>query len=42
MTTFAIAEMEKGETVCFELLHGSVVKRSPPGTTMGGFLISKT
>ncbi|NXD25361.1 MMRN2 protein, partial [Spelaeornis formosus] len=42
ITTFAVAEMEKGETVCFELLHGSVVKRSPPGTTMGGFLISKT
>ncbi|NWV48651.1 MMRN2 protein, partial [Daphoenositta chrysoptera] len=42
MTTFAMAEMEKGETVCFELLHGSVVKRNPPGTTMGGFLISKT
>lgn len=42
MTTFAMAEMEKGETVCFELLLGSVVKRSPPGTTMGGFLISKT
>ncbi|NXH29119.1 MMRN2 protein, partial [Myiagra hebetior] len=42
MTTFAMAEMEKGETVCFELLQGSVVKRSPPGTTMGGFLISKT
>ncbi|NWS31896.1 MMRN2 protein, partial [Polioptila caerulea] len=42
MTTFAMAEMEKGETVCFELLHGSVVKRSPPGTTLGGFLISKT
>ncbi|NWW74130.1 MMRN2 protein, partial [Climacteris rufus] len=42
MTTFAMAEMEKGETVCFELLQGSVVKRSPSGTTMGGFLISKT
>ncbi|NXM81978.1 MMRN2 protein, partial [Oenanthe oenanthe] len=42
VTSFAIAEMEKGETVCFELLQGSVVKRSPPGTTMGGFLISKT
>ncbi|XP_050192579.1 multimerin-2 isoform X1 [Myiozetetes cayanensis] len=42
MTTFAMAEMEKGETVSFELLQGSVVKRSPPGTTMGGFLISKT
>ncbi|NWR31305.1 MMRN2 protein, partial [Tachuris rubrigastra] len=42
MTTFAMAEMEKGETVSFEVLQGSVVKRSPPGTTMGGFLISKT
>ncbi|NXP26176.1 MMRN2 protein, partial [Scytalopus superciliaris] len=42
MTTFAMAEMEKGETVSFELLQGSLVKRSPPGTTMGGFLISKT
>ncbi|XP_071420307.1 multimerin-2 isoform X1 [Pithys albifrons albifrons] len=42
MTTFAMAEMEKGETVSFELLQGSVVKRSPPGTTLGGFLISKT
>ncbi|KFW09976.1 Multimerin-2, partial [Eurypyga helias] len=42
MTTFAMAEMEKGERVCFELLQGSVVKRSPPGTTMGGFLLFKT
>ncbi|NXA36654.1 MMRN2 protein, partial [Eudromia elegans] len=42
MTTFAMAEMEKGERVWFELLQGSVVKRSPPGTTMGGFLIFKT
>ncbi|KFW76083.1 Multimerin-2, partial [Manacus vitellinus] len=42
VTTFAMAEMEKGETVSFEVLQGSVVKRSPPGTTMGGFLISKT
>ncbi|NXP07907.1 MMRN2 protein, partial [Thinocorus orbignyianus] len=42
MTTFTMAEMEKGEKVCFELLQGSLVKRSPPGTTMGGFLIFKT
>uniref|UniRef100_A0A8C4XQ73 Multimerin 2 n=1 Tax=Falco tinnunculus TaxID=100819 RepID=A0A8C4XQ73_FALTI len=42
MTTFAMAEMEKGEKVCFELLQGSVAKRSPPGTTMGGFLLFKT
>ncbi|KFV68290.1 Multimerin-2, partial [Dryobates pubescens] len=42
MTTFAMAEMEKGERVCFELLQGSVVRQSPPGTTMAGFLIFKT
>ncbi|XP_069719588.1 multimerin-2 isoform X2 [Phaenicophaeus curvirostris] len=42
VTTFAMAEMEKGEKVCFELLQGSVAKRSPPGTTMAGFLIFKT
>lgn len=42
MTTFAMAEMEKGEKVSFELLQGSIVKRSPPGTTMAGFLIFKT
>ncbi|KFQ70142.1 Multimerin-2, partial [Phaethon lepturus] len=42
MTTFAMAEMEKGEKVCFELLQGSIVTRSPPGTTMGGFLVFKT
>ncbi|NXO03186.1 MMRN2 protein, partial [Rhinopomastus cyanomelas] len=42
VTAFAMAEMEKGEKVCFELLQGSVVKRSPPGTTMGGFLLFKT
>ncbi|NWU99659.1 MMRN2 protein, partial [Upupa epops] len=42
VTAFAMAEMEKGEKVRFELLQGSVVKRSPPGTTMGGFLLFKT
>lgn len=42
MTTFAMAEMEKGERVSFELLQGSVVRRSPPGTTMGGFLLFRT
>uniref|UniRef100_A0A674ICP3 Multimerin 2 n=1 Tax=Terrapene triunguis TaxID=2587831 RepID=A0A674ICP3_9SAUR len=41
-TTFAMAELKKGERVWFELLQGSIVKRSPPGTTMGGFLIFKT
>ncbi|XP_021254452.1 multimerin-2 isoform X2 [Numida meleagris] len=42
VTSFAMAEMEKGEKVCFELLQGTVVKQSPPGTTMGGFLLFKT
>ncbi|XP_054238188.1 multimerin-2 [Indicator indicator] len=42
MTTFAMAEMEKGERVSFELLRGSVVRQSPPGTTMAGFLVFKT
>uniref|UniRef100_A0A8C4YED6 Multimerin 2 n=1 Tax=Gopherus evgoodei TaxID=1825980 RepID=A0A8C4YED6_9SAUR len=41
-TTFAMAELKKGERVWFELLQGSIVKRGPPGTTMGGFLIFKT
>ncbi|EMP26536.1 Multimerin-2 [Chelonia mydas] len=41
-TTFAMAELKKEERVWFELLQGSIVKRSPPGTTMGGFLIFKT
>lgn len=42
VTSFAMAEMEKGEKVCFELLQGTVKKRSPPGTTMSGFLLFKT
>ncbi|KAG8520620.1 Multimerin-2, partial [Galemys pyrenaicus] len=42
MTTFAMAELQKGERVWFELTQGSVIKRSPPGTTFGGFLIFKT
>uniref|UniRef100_A0A8C8RND2 Multimerin 2 n=1 Tax=Pelusios castaneus TaxID=367368 RepID=A0A8C8RND2_9SAUR len=42
VTSFAIADLKKGESVWFELLQGSIVKRSPPGTTMGGFLIFKT
>ncbi|XP_067408599.1 multimerin-2 isoform X2 [Emydura macquarii macquarii] len=42
VTTFAMADLKKGESVWFELLQGSIAKRSPPGTTMGGFLIFKT
>ncbi|XP_053439773.1 multimerin-2 [Nycticebus coucang] len=41
-TTFAIAELQKGERVWFELTQGSVTKRSPSGTTFGGFLMFKT
>ncbi|XP_003418645.2 multimerin-2 [Loxodonta africana] len=41
-TTFAIAELQKGERVWFELTQGLVTKRSPPGSTFGGFLIFKT
>lgn len=41
-TTFAMAELQKGERVWFELTQGSVRKRNPPGTTFGGFLVFKT
>ncbi|XP_078499422.1 multimerin-2 [Lissotriton helveticus] len=41
-TSFAIVELKKGEMVWFELVQGSVVKRSPPGTLIGGYLIFKT
>ncbi|XP_016070218.1 PREDICTED: multimerin-2 [Miniopterus natalensis] len=40
--TFAMAELQKGERVWFELTQGSVIKRSPPGTAFGGFLLFKT
>ncbi|XP_008058310.1 multimerin-2 [Carlito syrichta] len=41
-TTFAMAELQKGERVWFELTQGSVAKRSLPGTALGGFLMFKT
>ncbi|KAI5154864.1 Multimerin-2 [Manis pentadactyla] len=41
-TTFAMAELQKGERVWFELTQGSVMKRNPPGSTFGGFLVFKT
>ncbi|KAB0381833.1 hypothetical protein FD755_003750 [Muntiacus reevesi] len=41
-TTFAMAELQKGERVWFELTQGSIMKRSPPGTAFGGFLLFKT
>lgn len=41
-TTFAMAELQKGERVWFELTQGSIIKRSPPGSAFGGFLIFKT
>ncbi|KAK2508001.1 hypothetical protein MC885_009936 [Smutsia gigantea] len=41
-TTFAMAELQKGERVWFELTQGSVMKRNPPGSAFGGFLVFKT
>lgn len=41
-TTFAMAELQKGERVWFELIQGSVIQRNPPGTAFGGFLMFKT
>nr|XP_024109231.1 multimerin-2 isoform X1 [Pongo abelii] len=41
-TVFAMAELQKGERVWFELTQGSITKRSLPGTAFGGFLIFKT
>ncbi|NP_001358943.1 multimerin-2 precursor [Rattus norvegicus] len=41
-TTFAMAELQKGERVWFELIQGSVTKGSRPGTAFGGFLMFKT
>uniref|UniRef100_A0A5F4VV15 Multimerin-2 n=1 Tax=Callithrix jacchus TaxID=9483 RepID=A0A5F4VV15_CALJA len=41
-TVFAMAELQKGERVWFELTQGSITKRSLPGTVFGGFLIFKT
>lgn len=41
-TTFAMAELQKGERVWFELIQGSVTKASQPGTAFGGFLMFKT
>lgn len=40
--TFAMAELQKGERVWFELIQGSVTKGSQPHTAFGGFLIFKT
>uniref|UniRef100_A0A5F8HEK1 Multimerin 2 n=1 Tax=Monodelphis domestica TaxID=13616 RepID=A0A5F8HEK1_MONDO len=40
--TFVLAEMQKGERVWFELTRGSLAKRDPSGTALGGFLVFKT
>ncbi|XP_038599801.1 LOW QUALITY PROTEIN: multimerin-2 [Tachyglossus aculeatus] len=39
---FALAELQRGERVWFELAHGSLLKHSPAPTTFGGFLLFKT
>ncbi|XP_003930001.3 multimerin-2 [Saimiri boliviensis] len=41
-TVFAMAELQKGERVWFELTQGSITKRSLQGTVFGGFLLFKT
>ncbi|KAM5320945.1 multimerin-2 [Glossophaga mutica] len=41
-TTFAMAELQKGDRVWFELTQGSVMKRNPSGSAFGGFLVFKT
>uniref|UniRef100_A0A8C2UJY2 Multimerin-2 n=1 Tax=Chinchilla lanigera TaxID=34839 RepID=A0A8C2UJY2_CHILA len=41
-TTFAMAELQQGERVWFELTQGTVAKRSPAGTAFGGFLMFTT
>ncbi|XP_006901467.1 PREDICTED: multimerin-2 [Elephantulus edwardii] len=40
--TFALAELQKGERVWFELTQGLVTPRAPTASTFGGFLIFKT
>lgn len=40
--TFAMAELQKGERVWFELTQGSILKKSPSSTAFGGFLLFKT
>ncbi|KAM4852402.1 multimerin-2 [Thomomys bottae] len=42
VTTFSMAELQKGERVWFELTQGSVTKKSPSSTAFAGFLIFKT
>lgn len=41
-TTFALAELQRGERVWFELTQGAVAERSPAGTAFGGFLLFAT
>ncbi|XP_021491670.2 multimerin-2 [Meriones unguiculatus] len=41
-TAFAMAELQRGERVWFELIQGSVTKERQPGTAFGGFLMVKT
>ncbi|KAM5236478.1 multimerin-2 [Ctenodactylus gundi] len=40
--TFALAELQKGDRVWFELTSGAVMEARPPGTAFGGFLVCKT
>nr|XP_033796101.1 multimerin-2 isoform X2 [Geotrypetes seraphini]XP_033796102.1 multimerin-2 isoform X2 [Geotrypetes seraphini] len=42
LTRFAVVKLKKAEMVWFELMQGSVIKKIPPGTAMGGVLVFKT
>nr|XP_023419278.1 LOW QUALITY PROTEIN: multimerin-2 [Cavia porcellus] len=41
-STFAMAELQRGERVWFELTQGTVATGSPTGTAFGGFLMFST
>lgn len=42
LTAFALVELQKGEHMWFELVHGAAVKQNPAGMSMAAFLIFKT
>uniref|UniRef100_A0A8D0BJA7 Multimerin 2 n=1 Tax=Salvator merianae TaxID=96440 RepID=A0A8D0BJA7_SALMN len=42
MTTFALVELKKGESMRFQLVQGAIIKENPAGLSMAGFLIFKT
>lgn len=41
-TTFALAQLQAGERVWFELTRGSLARGTPSGSAFGGFLLFRT